>query len=130
MICVFCISMFGSAQTIKSYAAVGAMGSTGQPLTPPSLAVTVHYYDGYLLWCGVTKYVYRATNADGSKQYVPVNPGHPGLQSIGIVVSQDYTRLSEYTQSTFMGMSVGCVTYWQFIGDGSEPADIYNQAGY
>lgn len=122
--CVLCMSFMGNAQIVKSYAATGVVGPNG-PQAAPTLAITIEYYDGCLLLNGVEKYVYRAKNYDGSMQFYPEVIGNPALRTTGILVSGDYSRVRQFTESIMMGRRLEVVYDYSYIGDGYEPAQKY-----
>lgn len=123
-ICMFIIFMDCHAQDVKSYAAVSAMGSTG-PQAVPTLAITIEYYDGYFLLNGIEEYVYKTENYDGSMQYYPTVVGSPTLRTTGILVSEDYSYVRQFTESIMMGMKMELVYDFAYIGDGYEAAQNY-----
>ena len=124
LLCFTSISMSAYAQSIKSYAAVSVVGTTG-PQAVPTLAITIEYYDGYLLLNGVEKFVYRTSNYDGSMQYYPVVTGNPTLRTTGILVAKDYSRFRQCIESIMTGMKMELVYDYSFIGNGYEAAQNY-----
>lgn len=113
-----------NAQTIKGYAVTKVMSSMGSQAVP-TLAIVIEYYDGYLLLNGVEKFVYRTKNYDGSMQYYPEQYGNLALRTTGILVSSDYSIVRQFTQSSFMNMTMELVYDYSFIGDGYEAAQNY-----
>lgn len=124
LISCFCLSVGISAQSVKSYAAVSAVGTTG-PQAVPSLAITIEYHDGYFILNGVEKFVYRTKNYDGSMQFYPAVVGNPTLRTTGILVSKDYSYVRQFTESIMMGMRMELVYDFSYIGDGYEAAQNY-----
>lgn len=124
LMCVLCISFMGQAKVVKSYAATSVFGTTG-PQAVPTLAITIEYYDGYFLMNGVEKYVYRATNYDGSMQFYPAEVGNPSMRTTGILVSNDYSHVRQFSESIMMGRRLELVYDYSYIGDGYEAAQNY-----
>lgn len=109
----------------KSYSAVNnySVSSMGVMQGVPMGAAYIDFYDNHIiLWGFGNKYVYKATNPDGSRQYVPVTPtGYP-LQEVGVVVSKDFSFFKHIQQMQVMNMTAQMITEYSWIGDGSEPA--------
>lgn len=110
---------------IKSYSAVNnySVSSMGVVQGVPMGAQYIEFYDNYIvLWGFGNKYVYKTTNPDGSRQYVPVKPmGYP-LQEVGVVVSKDFSSFRHIQQMQVMNMMAQMITEYSWIGDGAEPA--------
>ena len=124
LISFLCLSLGLSAQTIKSYAATGAYGTMG-PQPTPNLAISITFYNGYLLLNGIEKFVYKATNYDGSMQYYPAVLGNPTLRTTGILVSKDFSYIRQFSESMMMGRRMELVYDFTYIGEGYEPAQNY-----
>ncbi len=124
MISFLCVSIGLSAQTVKSYAATSAVSTMGPQEVPP-LAITIEFHDGYFLLNGVEKFVYRTKNYDGSMQFYPAVLGDPTLRTTGILVSEDYSYIRQFTESIMMGMRMELVYDFSYIGDGYEAAQYY-----
>ncbi len=132
LICTLGISNSAYSQTVRSYGAISVTGTMG-PQSVPHLAISIEYHDGYILLNGYEKYVYRATNYDGSMQYYPVSSGDPTLRTTGILISGDYSYVRQFSESIMMGMRMELVYDFSFIGNGYEAAQNYmgtNSGGY
>lgn len=123
-LCICYLSIATYAQTTKSYAVTRVIGSNG-PQAVPTMAMTIEFHDGYLLLNGIEKYNYSAKNYDGSIQYVPATYSNPTLRTTGILVSNDYSVVRQFTQSSIMGMKIELIYDYMYLGDGYEPAQNY-----
>lgn len=124
MICFLSVSTIGRTQTVKSYAVTSVVGTTG-PQAVPTLAITIEYHDGYFLLNGVEKFVYHTKNYDGSMQFYPEVAGNSALRTTGILVSQNYSYVRQFTESVMMGMRMELVYDYSYIGEGYEAAQNY-----
>lgn len=107
----------------KSYSAVSCQTNMGLRSAPSGLATYVSFYDDYIVFFGVGKCLYTRTNYDGSVLYTPISQGMPTLKTTGILVSADYTRIQQIYTSYMMGMTMQMAYNFQWIGDGTQPAE-------
>lgn len=122
---VICCTCTKAQLFTKSYSAVKnySISSMGVIQGVPMGAQYIDFYDNYIvLWGFGNKYVYKTTNLDGSRQYVPVKPtGYP-VQEVGIIISKDCSYFKHIQQMPVMNMTVQMITEYSWIGDGAEPA--------
>lgn len=107
----------------RSYGAVSCCSSTGTMMAAPSgMAAYADFYDDYVMWNGMTKFVFDGTNADGSLRFYPVRKGPTALSTIGLLFSRDYKNVREVQQSSMMGMTIQIWYDYQYLGEGSHAA--------
>ena len=106
----------------KSYGCVSVLTSMGPQAPPVGLATWIEFYDDYILIGGYEEFEYSTTNYDGSKQYVATKQGPPAMNTIGWVVSKDYSTVKQVVQSSMMGMTMQMEYGYRYIGEGSSPA--------
>ncbi len=127
------ISALGA--TTKSYMLIACNSSNGPRPVTGTICSCVEFYDGYLLWNGSHKYVYRATNYDGSMQYYPTFQENGMSRTIGLVVAPDKSAIRMCTESSIGGIRFWMNYEYNYIGEGLGPAanmmngsfgDVYN----
>lgn len=123
IICVLCGLQVWAQKTTKSYSAISCQTNMGLRAAPSGLATYVHFYDDYIEFFGVGKCLYSRTNYDGSVLYTPISQGMPALRTTGILVSADCKNIQQIMLSSMMGMTMQMVYNFQWIGDGSRPAE-------
>ena len=123
IICVLCCLQVWAQNSTKSYSAISCQTNMGLRAAPSSYATYVHFYDDYIEFFGVGKCLYTRTNYDGSVLYTPLSQGIPALRTTGILVSADCKKIQQIMLSSMMGMTMQMVYNFEWIGDGSRPAE-------
>lgn len=106
----------------KSYGCVSVQTSMGPQAPPAGMATWIEFYDDYIMVGGINKFTYDGNNYDGTRRYVATRQGPPALNTIGWLVSKDYSAVKQVVQSTMMGMTLQMEYYYNYIGEGSHPA--------
>lgn len=99
-----------------------AVNSSMGPQGPPDIACWIDFYDRYIMWGSVDKYVYSNTNYDGSIVYLPTTYQDPIMKIEKIVFSKDYSQVMMLQSSSSMGMTLYIQYIYSFIGNGRQPA--------
>ncbi len=106
---------------VKSYMAYSCWSQKTGSSSCPNLSLIVKFYDDYIQTFN-GKFYYSETTPEGNKCYAPLQQGNPALQTIGMIVSKDYSQVREVQQSTMGGMSIQIIYDYSYLGDGAEPA--------
>lgn len=106
----------------KSYSCVSVQTSMGPQAPPAGMATWIEFYDDYIMVDGINKFTYDGDNYDGTQRYVATRQGPPALNTIGWLVLKDYSAVKQVVQSTMMGMTLQMEYYYNYIGEGSHPA--------
>lgn len=112
----------GAQDFTKSYSCVRVLTSMGPQAPPAGMATWIEFYDDYILVGGYEKFVYSTTNFDGSMQFRATKPGPPAMNTIGWVVSKDFSSVKQVIQSSMMGMTMQMEYHFNYIGEGSHAA--------
>lgn len=121
LICFNIASLLAQEFTL-SYGCVGISTSMGPQAPIPGQATWIEFYDDYILVMGYEKFTYGGKNLDGSMKFWATKQGPPAMNTIGWVVSKDYSSANKVVESKMMGMTAQMVYQYQFIGEGSKPA--------
>lgn len=113
----------------KSYGCVRVLTSMGPQAPPAGMATWIEFYDDYILVMGYEKFVYSTTNFDGSMQFLATKSGPPAMNTIGWVVSEDFSSVKQVVQSNMMGMTMQMEYHFNYIGEGSHAAQNLMGAG-
>ena len=106
----------------KSYGCVGVNTTMGAQAPPVGLATWIEFYDNYIMVMGIERFNYGGTNFDGSRQYWAVRQGQPAMNTVGWLVSKNYSSVKQVVESTMMGMTMQMEYLFNYIGEGSSAA--------
>ena len=116
------VSSLSAQNFTKSYSCVSVATSMGPQAPPASLATWIEFYDDYIMVMGMERFRYGGRNPDGSLKYWATKQGMPALNTIGWVVSSNYSSVKQVVQSTMGGMTMQMEYDYNYIGEGEYAA--------
>ena len=131
LLSIIIVNGIQAQEMTKSYSCVGVMSSMGVQAPPSGMATWIEFYDDYIMVMGVEEFTYGGRNPDGSLKYLATKQGPPALNTIGWVITSDYSNAKQVIQSTVMGMTMQMEYHFSYIGEGSNPAqNMLGSSGY
>lgn len=107
-----------------SYGCIGVLTSMGPQTPPAGLTAWIDFYDNYIIVRGVEKFTYGGKNRDGSMRFYATKSGVPALNTIGWVISRDFSTAKQVIESSMMGMTMQMEYNFAMMGEGSGPAQM------